>query len=105
RLGVRAIEHEQVREARHHHAEIGARTVDGFPGPMQVGPAFADELRRREVLYDVEAGRGDDDVDLAPLAVRGLDAVFGQADDAVGDQLDIVAGQRAVPAVIDHRAA
>ena len=68
---VRPVEAEEVREAGHGDAEVGARVA--VPALVQVGAAAAGDLHRRQELRGVEARAVDDDVDLVLDAVGGHD--------------------------------
>jgi len=86
-IGVGAVEHEEVGEARRRQAQIGrgART----PGPVQVDAVAPGDPHRAEEFGCGEAGAIDQDVEFADLAVAGLDAARGESLNFLRHQLDI----------------
>ena len=97
---VRPVEHEEVREAGHRHAEVGAGVA--VPAAVQVDAAAADDLHRREEPRRLEAGAVDQHVELVQLAVDGHDALRHDPGDARRGERDVVAVQRLRPhAVVD----
>ena len=97
---VRPVEHEEVREARHGDAEVGAGVA--VPAPVEVDAVAADDLHRRQELRRLEAGAVEEHVELVQLAVDGDDALGHDLLDARRRQRDVVAVQRRGPrAVVD----
>ena len=70
---VRPVEHEEVREAGHGDAEVGAGVA--VPALVEVDAAAADDLHRREELRRLEAGAVEQHVELVQLAVDRDDAL------------------------------
>jgi len=97
---VWAIKQEEVRKARSAQAEICARHTG--PDLRQRTVAFAGDLHRRDEAMGLEAGREDDHVSRAFVAVLGPDAVTGHLSDPIGDELDIGPGQCGIPSVGGH---
>src|SRR5690606_27353921 len=94
-VGVRAVEAEQVGEAGHGDAEVGAGLA--LPVLVQVDAVPPGHLHRGEELRGGEAGPVDDHVDVVGRAVDGDDAARGDLPDAGGDQAHVVPLQRARP--------
>src|SRR3546814_1143682 len=62
-------------------------------------------IHRPEIFLNAEAGAEDDEIRLSLDAVRGHDPLGGDALDRVGDQIDVVAPQHVIEAVVDHHPA
>jgi hypothetical protein len=86
-VGVRTVQHEEVREARHRHAQVAGRAVR--PGRVQVDAAPAHDPHRREEARRRETGAVDDDVGRMHAAIAGLDALWPDARDPLGDQFHV----------------
>src|SRR5205085_2191026 len=92
---VRTVEAEEVREPRHRHADI--RACVALPMFVQVDAVASRDRHRGQEFRGLEPGPVDDDVDVVRDAVDGDNA--GRRDLAyrVGDELDVLALQRARP--------
>ena len=99
-VGVRPVEHEEVREPGHGDAEVGLSPVP--PGLPQRPAAAAGHLHRGEELRGTEAGAVDDHVGGVGRAVGGDHAVRDDPLDPLGDQLHVRPGQGRVPVVGEH---
>ena len=69
RVGVRTVEHEEVREAGGHHALVGLGAV--APGLVDVHAVATNQLDHRGELRRLESRRQDQRVDLARGSVAG----------------------------------
>ena len=86
-IRVRAVQHEQIREASGGDAEVRLRAV--CPRVVDACAAAPANVDGRRVLGGSEAGAENDGVDLALYAVVGDHARRGDAGDVLGDELDM----------------
>ncbi len=99
--GVGAAGEEEVRELGHGDAQVGAG-VGVVPGVGEASAVAARDLHRREVAGGLEAGGQHHHVGLVAGA-RGVgQPALVEADHALGDELDVVATQHAVPPVVEQ---
>ena len=115
-LGLDHVDHRRMSQTRsraHQHRQVG-ETVDGralvrahalAPPHLRQRLALAavNQLERRRI-GDVEAGAHDQDVDGALGAVGGGDRMSVDPLDRIGDQVDVVAGDRREVRVRDQHA-
>ena len=100
-VGVRAVEAEQVGKARDRDAEI--RPGVTCPLLVQIESVTTRDPHRRQEVRGLITGAVDDDVDIVLMAVRHQDSRRVDLAERIGDQLHVVALERACPdAVVAH---
>ena len=91
-VGVGPVQHEQVREARHRHAQVGVCAV--APTLVQCGTVLSHHLDLAQIVRRGVSRCADDHVDVEFAAVLGDQRPGPQGSRRAGDHLDVGPGER-----------
>ena len=98
-ISVRAIQRKKIRIVRHQHAFVSPRIVS--PALAQCCARATSHLHRPKKFVGVKTSGVNDDIDVNQSAVSRLYAGWGDRNNLIGDQINIVAGNRFIPVIVN----